>query len=189
MKLASLMMLLCAPLGCRSAGPPPVQTPPAPPLSSYAIGAEDVLEIHVWNNRALSRKVTVRPDGHISLPLVDDVVAAGRTPLDLKANITERLTPYIPNASVSVIVSEVRGRVAVLGDVAHPGRYELRSPTTAVEMLAQAGGLTAFAASSGIVVLRRNGHGTERIVVNLPGTLVDGAANPYLRPGDILFVP
>ena len=164
------------------------------PYSGYRIGPEDVLSIDVWNNEALSLEVPVRPDGMISLPLLDDVQAAGLTPIELRDFLTRRLTEYMSQAEVSVIVTEVRSyKVSVLGEVRTPGRYELNSRSTVLEVLAMAGGFTDFATRSRIVVLRPDGGTTKRIPFDYDKVFSDGGKhkqeNLYLRPGDIVLVP
>ena len=112
----------------------------------------------------LTRTVPVRPDGKISLPLLNDVKAAGLTPMQLTRFLTTALAPYIPMATVSVIVREVHSfKVTVIGEVKTPGRYELKSQSTVLDVLAMAGGLTQYADRSRIVVLRRQGSGTQQI--------------------------
>jgi polysaccharide export outer membrane protein len=158
----------------------------------YRIGPEDVLQVVVWKNDALTRTVPVRPDGMISLPLLDDVQAAGLTPLELRDLLAKRLTEYIPSPEVSVIVTEVRSlKVSVLGQVMKPGRYELRSWATVLDILAMAGGFTDYAARSRIVVLRPEGRAMKRLPFNYDRAAADGAGqvNFYLRPGDIVLVP
>jgi polysaccharide export outer membrane protein len=133
-------------------------------VAEYVIGPEDVLEISVWDNTQISRTVPVRPDGKISLPLLNDVQAAGLTPMRLRDVLTKLLVPYIPLADVSVIVREVRSfKVTVLGEVRTPGRYDLKSRSTVLDLLASAGGLTEYAARNRIVVLRRDGAGRRQI--------------------------
>ena len=106
----------------------------------YRIGPEDVLRITVWKNEALSGTVPVRPDGKISMPLIDNVQAAGLTPLELRAVLTEKLAQFIPSPEVSVIVSDVRSlQVSVIGEVARAGRYEIKSWATVLDALALAG--------------------------------------------------
>jgi len=156
---------------------------------TYRIGPEDVLQISVWKNEAMSRAVPVRPDGKISLPLVDDVQAAGLTALELRELLAEKLAEYIPSPQVSVIVSDVRSfKVSVMGEVARPGRFELKSWTTVLDVLALAGGFTQFAAPSRIVILHPEGTTVKRIPFNynkLPGE----QENFYLMNGDIVLVP
>jgi len=158
----------------------------------YRIGPEDLLDIHVWNNAVLSRTVPVRPDGNISLPLVNDVQAAGLTPMELRNVLTKKFTAYMPAPEVAVIVREVHSfKVSVLGEVKKPGRYELRSGTTVLDAIAMAEGLTEFASRGGIVILRREGTHLKRIPFSYK-KIVSGNAeqqNFYLRRDDIILVP
>src|SRR5258705_7618046 len=104
------------------------------PPNGYTIGTEDILDITVWNNTVISRTVPVRPDGMISLPLLDDVQAAGLTPKQLKADLTRRLAKYIASPEVSVVVREIHSlKVAVIGEVRRPGRYDMKSRTSILE--------------------------------------------------------
>lgn len=163
-----------------------------PALEPYTIGPEDVLNITVWKNEAMSRVVPVRPDGMISLPLLDDVQAAGLTPMQLRDVLAKKLAEFIPNPDVSVIVNDVRSfKVSVMGEVAKPGRYELKSWTTVVDVLAQAGGFTQFAARTRIAVLRPTGKTMKRIPFNYNKVVSSGGEeeNFYLQPGDIVLVP
>ncbi len=176
---------------------------PFPDLGEYRIGPEDVLQISVWKNDTMSRAVPVRPDGKISLPLLNDVQAAGLTPLELRDVLTQKLAEYIPDPEVSVIVSEVRSfKVSVLGEVLKPGRYELKSWSTVLDALALAGGFTPFAARARIVILRPDGNSVKRIPFNynkltsneglldkILGTGSDTKENFYLQNGDIVLVP
>ena len=167
---------------------------PAAPISpdQYRIGPEDLLAVSVWKNDAMSRIVPVRPDGMISLPLLDDVQAAGLTPMQLRDVIIKKLSDYMPAPEVSVIVNEVRSfKVSVMGEVSKPSRYELRSATTVLDVLAQAGGFTQFANRSKIVVLRPNGKTMTRIPFNYNKVIASGGEdeNFYLQPNDIVLVP
>ena len=159
----------------------------------YLIGPEDVLDVTVWKNCPdLCRTVPVRPDGKVSLPLVNDVQAAGLSPMDLRRQLTEHLAEFIPTPEVSVIVREVHNfKVAIVGAVKMPGDYELKSPATVLELLARAQGLTEFADRDRIVVLRQNGSTTTRIPFNY-GKVAKGhddQDNFYVRAGDIIVVP
>src|SRR2546425_9259301 len=130
--------------------------------SDYLIGPEDMLDIAVWNNTAISRTVPVRPDGKISLPLLNDVQAAGLTPMLLREALMKKLAEYVPTPEVSVIVKEVHSfKVAVIGEIKTPGRYELKSRTTVLDVLRQAGPFTEFASRTRIFVLRPNGAKDE----------------------------
>ncbi len=161
-------------------------------LDEYQIGPEDVLSISVWKNEAMSRVVPVRPDGMISLPLLDDVKAAGLTPMQLRDLLAQKLAEYVPSPSVSVIVNDVRSfKVSVLGEVARPSRYELKSRTTVLDVIAMAGGFNQFAARTRIIVLRQNGDKRVRIPFNY-NKVVEGGTDEdilYLQPGDIVLVP
>ena len=158
---------------------------------SYRIGPEDLLRISVWKNDAMSSPaVLVRPDGMISLPLVNDVKATGLTALELRDVLTEKLKEFVPNPEVSVIVSEIRSlKVSVMGEVIRPGRFDLRSWVTVVDALALAGGFTQYASRSSIAILRPEGAAMKRIPFNY-NKLADGQQeNFYLRSGDIVLVP
>jgi polysaccharide export outer membrane protein len=183
-----------------AAAPPPApKTPPVVRNASavdmskeYLIGPEDVLDITVWKNCPdLCRTVPVRPDGKMSLPLVNDVQAAGLTPMDLRQHLAEQLSEYLPTPEVSVIVREVHNfKVAVVGSVKMPGDYEIKSQATVLELLARAQGLTEFANRDRIVVLRQNGPKTERIKFNYRKVAEgDDQDNFYVRAGDVIVVP
>jgi len=171
-------------------GPSESQAAPTAPAGSYLIGPEDILYVGVWKNEALSRQVPVRPDGMISMPLLNDVQAAGLTPMQLRDILIGRLSDYMPNPEVSVVVQEVHSpKVSVLGEVAHPGRFDLKGRATVLDLLAVAGGLTEFASRSRIVILRNEGHHAQRIRFDYDKAMQDGAqANLDLRPGDIVLV-
>lgn len=157
----------------------------------YQIGPEDVLDISVWKNPELSRTVPVRPDGKVSLPLVNDIHAAGLTPSALREELTRRLAEYVPSPEVAVIVREVHSaKVSVVGAVRTPGRYDVRSPATVLELIALAQGFTDFASRDRIVVLRQNGNTPTRIPFNYR-KIADGTEqeNFFVQPGDIIVVP
>ncbi len=158
---------------------------------AFRIGPEDVLDVQVWKNEELSRVVPVRPDGMISLPLVNDIRAAGLTAVELRQAITQRLSEYVPSPEVSVMVREVHSvKVAVLGAVRMPGHYEVNSAATVLELIARAQGLTEFADRGRIIVMRQNGTETTRIPFNYR-KVAEGSEqdNFYVRPGDIIVVP
>jgi polysaccharide biosynthesis/export protein len=166
--------------------------PDAGAMRAYRIGPEDVLEISVWNNETVSRTVQVRPDGNISLPLINDLRAAGMTPMELRGLIRMKLAHFIPSPEVSVIVREVHSfKISVVGEVAHPGRYEVRGPVTLLEILANAGGMTEFADGDEITILRTGENGVQRIEID-HSDLVKGKAvdqDLYLYAGDVVVVP
>jgi len=156
----------------------------------YRIGPEDVLTISVWKNDSLTRSVPVRPDGKISLPLLNDVQAAGLSAQDLRDVLTQKLGAYMPNPEVSVIVTSINSfKVSLIGEINRPGRIELRSWTTVLDALALAGGFTPFASRSKIVILQPDGKGMKRIPFNYNKALDGEQENFYLRNGDIILVP
>ncbi len=199
MSLAAQVALLLLPL---LQAAPAQGGPPSPPgLSEYRIGPEDVLVVTVWQNAELSRTVSVRPDGKISLPLINDVHAAGLTPLELREVIIKALREYMPSPEVSVGLSEMNSfKVTVMGEVKHPDRYRLRAPATVLDLLAQAGGFQDWANRERIVVLRprasrssgkKPGAEFERIPFDYKKVTSPGgeAGNIAVRPDDIIVVP
>ena len=172
--------------------PAAVKSRIAPMLEEYRIGPEDVLSISVWKNEPMSRVLPVRPDGMISLPLIDDVMAAGLTPAELRNVLAQKLAEYVPSPAVTVIVNDVKSfKVSVIGEVIRPARYELKSRTSVLDVLALAGGFNQFAARNRVVVLRQEGDKKVRIPFNY-NRVTAGASdeeNLYLRPGDIVLVP
>jgi polysaccharide export outer membrane protein len=176
---------------------------PAPGIdqSRYRIGPEDTLAIAVWQNQDLTRTVPVRPDGQISLPLVNDVQAAGLTPMELRDLLKQKLAEYAPGAEISVIVAEVNSfKVSVMGKVQRPDRYLLKGPTTVLDVLALAGGFQDFANQEKVVVLRPepffvqgkpSGQTFRRMYMNYKKVIAAGGEteNFALQPGDIVVVP
>jgi len=158
----------------------------------YVIGVEDVLFVSVWKNPDLSREVPVRPDGKITLPLIDDISAVGLTPSQLKDVLTERWKSYITGPEVSVIVTQVNSlKVYMVGEVAKPGILQLKSRTRLLQALSLAGGFTSFADRSKIVVMRNNGSGETRLEFNYKKILSGDrpSDNIFLKPGDTVIVP
>jgi polysaccharide export outer membrane protein len=164
----------------------------------YVIGPEDVLDISVWKNPDLSRSVTVRPDGRISLPLIGDVTAAGLTPGALRRSITKKLQEYQETVVVSVIVNEVNSyRIFILGEVARPGTYLMKRRTTVLQAIAIAGGFNQYASKNKMVVVRErvgSDGAEERTPVRFDDLVKTGGKgkkeqNLILRPGDTIFVP
>ncbi len=167
--------------------------PSTPALSGpqYRIGAEDVLHISVWDNKELTIDVVVRPDGKISFPLVQDVQAEGLTAAELGDVIHQKLLPFIKEPQVSVIVTQVNApKIYVLGNVARPGAFLLRSDTSVLQALSLAGGFTQFASPRGIKLVRGLGAKQEVRKINYYN-LIEGAGegNYLLMPGDTIWVP
>jgi polysaccharide export outer membrane protein len=158
----------------------------------YRIGPEDTLHIVVWKNKDLTQTVPVRPDGRISLPLLNDLQVAGLTPMQLRKVLIQSLATYLSDPEVSVIVQDVRSfKVSVIGEVKTAGRYEFKGPATVLDVLAQAGGFSDFASRAKIVVLRPEGDEMKRIPFNYDKAILQREEQPnfYLQPGDIVVVP
>ncbi|MGZ5475752.1 MAG: polysaccharide biosynthesis/export family protein [Thermoanaerobaculia bacterium] len=183
-------VLVCAAVCSTSrAGEPVVSADPP----DYRIGIDDVLDIAVWNVAELQKTVPVRPDGKISLPLVNDVVAAGLTPMELRDALTKKIAAYVQSPDVSVVVREIRSlKVSVIGQVRAPGRYDLKGPSTVLDALALAGGFTDFAARRKITILRSAGTTVQRLSFDYDAAVSKrgaGNSNVFVRPGDIVVVP
>ena len=162
--------------------------------TDYIIGPEDVLEISVWRNADLSKQVSVRPDGKISLPLVGDVIAVGKTATQLADIISQKLKEYKENPQVSIVVREVNSySIYVLGEVTRPAKYPLKSKTTLLQAITLSGGFSPAAARNKIVVFRfsENGEKDIRIKASYDDIILrDGSAqNIVLAPGDTIVVP
>jgi polysaccharide export outer membrane protein len=163
---------------------------PAAIDDEYRVGPGDKLRIEVYKDPQLSQSVQVRPDGKITLPLVGDMEATGRTPIELRDTIAKSLKDYINNPTVTVIVVEaLASQIFVMGEVTHPGTMQLHGPTTILQALAMAGGFKEFANTKDVKVLRPNGSGIETIKFNYKD-VINGDAKPfYLRSGDTVIVP
>jgi polysaccharide export outer membrane protein len=161
------------------------------PPSEYRIGREDVLEIVVWREPELSRVMPVRPDGFISLPLVGEMEAAGKTPAELRDALTSALGPYLKDASVAVLIREINGpRFSVLGEVARSGTFPLRGAMSVTQAIATAGGPNEFAGDQVVWLRQKNDGRQERVRLSMK-ELVQGEAEGslWLGPGDVLYVP
>jgi polysaccharide biosynthesis/export protein len=158
----------------------------------YSIGVEDVLTIDVWKEPEVSRTVPVRMDGKISLPLVNDLQAAGLTPTQLSSEISERLRKVLLNPQVTVIVTQMNSqRIYIVGQITHGGSFPLEPNMTAVQALSNAGGFTPFANLKKIYVLRSENGQDEKLPVNFKEVL--NGRKPIgdirLKPGDTIVVP
>lgn len=161
-------------------------------LESYLIGSEDVVDIQVWKNADLSKVVTVRPDGKISLPLIGDVQAGGLTPLQLSEGIIEKLKEFYKEPpQVSVIVQQINSyAIFVVGEVRSPGKFVVKSGTTLVQAIALAGGLSQFASANRIRILRRSADNKEVILpVRYKDIITGQRSNLILKPNDSIVVP
>jgi polysaccharide export outer membrane protein len=161
--------------------------------NSYVIGANDALAIDVWKEPNVSRSVSVRSDGKISLPLVGELQASGQTPQQLEQEITKRLQSYISEPEVTVIVSESKSqKVNILGMVAHPGAFLLTSSTTVLDAVAMAGGFKDFAKQKSVYVLRQAPDGTQQKIPFNYKDVIKGKnpeQNIRLQAGDTVVVP
>jgi polysaccharide export outer membrane protein len=177
----------------------PAVTVPAPGVpsgnkphdDSFVIGNDDVLAINVWKEPDFSRSIQVRSDGKISLPLVGELQAAGRTPVQLEYDIATKLLNYITKPEVTVIVEQINSKkFNILGQVAKPGSYSLALAPTVVDAIAIAGGPRDFAKQKSIYILRQNsGGGQTRIAFNYRDFLKGKNQNVKLEPHDTVVVP
>jgi polysaccharide export outer membrane protein len=197
-------------VGVLLSGPTPVdqgQGPATPPAATqpvsgsateatvpgdYVIGADDVLGILFWRDTTMSGDFVVRPDGRISLPLINDVVAAGLTPEALRQRLLELAKRYVDEPSVTVIVRTINSRkVFVTGQVAHPAAYPLTSPTTVLQILALAGGLNDYADGKNIRIIRKEPDREISLKFNYEDVRKGKnlQQNILLKAGDVVIVP
>ena len=173
--------------------------PPAPPTVEvqdhrYKIGPLDTLNILVWRNPDLSATVSVRPDGRISSPLVEDLMAAGRSPVDLARDIEKTLAKFIREPVVTVVVGGFQGtypeQIRIVGEATRPQAVPYRQQMTILDVMIAAGGLTDFADGNGAVLVRGS-EGGKQYSVRLKDLLKRGdiSANVAVKPGDIVIVP
>ena len=176
---------------------------PQPPASSaakeptsvagpdYVIGADDVLHVSVWKEPDLTNTLPVRPDGKISLPLLNDVQAAGLTPMQLAISLTEKLKKFLADPRVTVVVTQMNSqRIYVMGEVLHPGSMNLLPNMSMLQALASAG-FTQFANTKGIYLLRNENGKQQKMPFNYKQVIKGEAMdqNFILRPGDTIVVP
>jgi polysaccharide export outer membrane protein len=157
----------------------------------YRLGPGDKLRVEVYKDAQLSQSLQVRPDGKITLPLVGDMAAAGKTPIELRDALTTSLKEYVTNPVVTVIVVEATAaQIYVIGEVASPGTLVMQGPMTVLQALAQVGGLREFADRDDIRILRKSGTGAVRTIDFDYKRALKGETEPmYLQPGDTIVVP
>jgi polysaccharide export outer membrane protein len=215
--LALLMVFGMAALAAAGQQKPPPSAPPAkgakkpaaskaapapataPVPLDYVIGPDDVLRVEFWRDKDLSADVMVRPDGKITLPVLNDVQAAGLTPDQLRDRVVELAKRYIEDPSLTIVVREIRSRkVFITGEVNKPGVYLLNDRITVLQLIAMAGGLTEFARSKNIIIMRPDSGGTIRpagqpvtFAFNYKEVLArrNLKQNIELKPGDTVIVP
>jgi polysaccharide export outer membrane protein len=210
-RLAFLFLFACAPLLAQAppsaqadhalpaaAGPASTSTPsassvPLPHDNSFVIGNDDQLAINVWKEPDLTRTIPVRSDGKISLPLVGEIQAEGRTPLQLEEDIAAKLKSFITEPEVTVIVEQINSqKFNILGQVNKPGSYPLSTATTVLDAIAAAGGFRDFAKQKSIYILRQNASGGEaRLEFNYKEVIKgkNPQQNIKLEPRDTIVVP
>jgi polysaccharide export outer membrane protein len=198
-RLTTILTVWLVLSACASAQQTGAADPPAAladdGMSSYIIGPGDTIQIFVWRNPELSVTVPVRPDGKVSTPLVEDIVAVGKKPSELARDIETRLAEYIRSPQVNVIVTNAQSsfsKVTVIGQVTTPQTVPYREGMRMMDLLLAVGGLTEFAAGNRAKLIRVEEGGREReIKVRLKDLLTRGRLdqNLELRPGDVLIVP
>jgi polysaccharide biosynthesis/export protein len=189
----SLMLAACATTASES-GPPPPEAQAA--VNDYLIGVDDMVQVSVWRNPELNITAPVRPDGKISVPLVGDVEAGGRTPAAVGKDIQDKLATYVRDPQVAVILTELRSheylsRVRVTGAVRQPISIPFRQGMTVLDAVLAAGGLTEFAAPDRSDLYRKSDGGTKTYEVQLDRILSRGdlSTNYKVAPGDVITVP
>jgi len=189
----TVQALLLGACTVKAQAPTTVETPEVPPM--YQIGAGDTLTIFVWRNPDLTTSVTVRPDGRISVPLIEDLYVEGKTPSDLSREIETKLADYVKDPLVTVTVGGFVGtfpqQVRIVGEATQPRAIPYRANMTVLDAVIQAGGLTEFADGNSTTLVRVENGTSKEYRVYLGDLLEDGdiAANLPLLPGDILIIP
>jgi polysaccharide biosynthesis/export protein len=203
-------LILAAAIAATASGLASAQTaqttpakPPAPPAAAaaptgiippedYIIGADDQLTIMFWREKDMSAEVVVRPDGKITLPLLNEVQAAGLTPEQLRLKVTDEAKRYVEEPNATVVVRQINSRrVFVTGQVAKPGTFLLSAKTTVLQLIAMAGGLNEYAKASKIAIMRTENGKQTRFAFNYKD-VIEGKnlkQNIELKPGDTIIVP
>lgn len=184
---------------CTTVSAPPVtDAVDAAPVAQleYRIGVDDQVDVNVWKNPELSVSIPVRPDGMISVPLIGDIKVGGKTPTEVSSHIKDRLSEYILNPDVTVIISALRSqefhnRVRITGAIATPTSINYRPGMTVLDLVLEAGGVNEFASSDNTRIYRKVGGVTKALEVKLDRILKKGdmSTNYDLHPGDVITVP
>jgi polysaccharide export outer membrane protein len=192
------LVLVCACLAataCGTHGPSEAVPQPATPTAMYIVGPLDTIDIFVWRSPELSRSVPVRPDGRISVPLIDDLTATGKTPTQLAHDIEGQLKKYVQDPTVTVIVSGFHGpydqQVRIIGEAGEPQAVPYQANMTVLDLMITVHGLTRFAAGNRAEIVRTAEGRQTTIPVYLDDLIKDGdiGANVAVQPGDILIIP
>ena len=160
--------------------------------SDYRVGVGDMLQISVWKEPEISTTGPIRPDGKISIPLVNDLEVTGKTPLEIQAIVAEKLAPFIKDPNVTVIVRTVNSKkVYLVGEVNGPGARQIMGPTTVLQILTEAGGLRPFAKEKDIYILRVTNGKQQKFRFNYKDVIKGEKMeqNIFLEPGDTIVVP
>ncbi len=196
LKLMLVSSISAAALGCGSSGSSPHELPwQAPADYDYLIGPGDQLQIFVWRNPELTKTVPVRPDGKISVPLVEDLPAADKTATELAREIEHALSKFVRDPLVTVIVSNFQGvyqtQVRVVGQATEPRALPYRDNMTLLDVMIAVGGLTDFAAGNRSTLIRTVDGQSTQATVRLEDLIRDGdiSANVPVAPGDVIIIP
>jgi polysaccharide biosynthesis/export protein len=196
MKLVTALFTALALLmsGCMSTNPP-APTDATSPNYQYIIGPGDQLSIVVWRNAELSTVIPVRPDGRISTPLVDDMIAIGKNPSQLAREIETALKKYVQDPKVTIMVQNFGSvsseQVRVIGQAARPAALPFRQGMTLLDVMIAVGGLTEFASGNSAVLIRKDANGQQSFSVRLRDLMKRGdvTANVPMLPGDVVIIP
>jgi polysaccharide biosynthesis/export protein len=171
------------------AGQEAQKTDPAQNAQEYRLGPDDVIDVFVWKEPDLSASLTIRPDGKITMPLLNDLQASGKTAAQLQQEIKEKLSAYVTNPLVTVMIKQLNSfKFSVLGEVRTPGVYRVSQTVSVLDAIAMAGGFTEFAKRDRVLVIR-NSKSNERINVDLKKYLKDGKDSTFfVEPADVIYV-
>ena len=190
-RFISLTILLIAGTALVRAADRPKPSPaPTSGEAEYRLGSDDVIEVFVWKEPELTTTVAVRPDGRISLPLAGELEARGKTANELQQEITVRLSQYVVQPVVNVMVKQVNSlKISVLGEVRKPDVYRIKSRVTVLDAIAMAGGFTDLARPNKVIVLRNSPAGPQRIKINVKELVTNDHGTPfYLETLDTVYV-
>jgi polysaccharide export outer membrane protein len=196
LKWVAISMAALMVLGCESVSEAPIPAEPSTVSTDYRIGVDDRVQVTVWRNPELSIAAPVRPDGKITVPLIGDVEAGGRTPSEVAESIKKQLSTYVREPNVAVIITELRSheflsRVRVTGAVRTPKSFPYRQGMTVLDAVLEAGGVNDFASPNRSKLYRKNKDKMDVFEIELGDILTKGRleTNLPLRPGDVLTVP
>jgi polysaccharide biosynthesis/export protein len=187
-----IIVLVCTILPAAAQTAPPADAAGVTAPADYVIGTDDILTVVFWREKDMSSDVTVRPDGLISLPLLNDIRAAGLTPEDLRQKITAAADRFIEAPTVTVVVKQINSRkVFITGQVGKPGSYPLTAPTTVMQLIALAGGVMEYSDSENISIVRNEQGRASSMRFNYKEVMRRKRIeqNIVLKPGDTVIVP